>query len=54
MKAMDLAHYIVEVAHYMKDPVSNLKLLKIMYFIHRDFSENNKKLIEDQEFEAWT
>ena len=54
MRAMDLAHYIVEVAHYMKDPVSNLKLLKIMYFIHRDFSDHNKKLIEDQEFEAWT
>ena len=53
MKAMDLAYYIIKVASDMGKPVSNLKLLKILYFIHRDFSTEDKMLINDERFVAW-
>ena len=53
MKAMDLAYYIVKVAYDMNKPVSNLEMLKILYFLHRDFSNNDARFIHDEEFQAW-
>lgn len=54
MRALDVAGFVVSNAEKLGRPISNLKLQKILYFIHRDFlREYNEKLITDKDFEAW-
>lgn len=54
MRALDIASFVVTNAEKFGRPISNLKLQKILYFIHRDYlREYNEKLITDKEFEAW-
>lgn len=57
MKAMDLAYYIVNRAIDFGNPVSNLKLQKIIYFVNLlHLKRTGDFLISDIEknpFEAW-
>lgn len=54
MKALDLSHFIIRVARDCNNPITNLGMQKIMYFIHRDLSTLDNPLISDYPFEAWT
>lgn len=51
-KATDLANYIVEKCHRDRCPVSNLQLQKILYYIQREYLQNNKQAFSDP-IEAW-
>lgn len=57
MKAMDLADYIILKADELKEPVSNLMLQKVMYFLNVMYliSNNDKEmpLVSDSNFERW-
>ena len=53
-KALDVAGFIICCANSINRELSNLKLQKILYFVHRDFYKKfGKKLIDDSQFEAW-
>ena len=53
-KARDLAHYIVDKCTRDDEPVSNLQLQKIMYFLQYVYCKNYGELLfDDEEFEAW-
>lgn len=53
-RAMDVADEIITLAQEKNNPVSNLKLQKIMYFLNAlSLIERNKPLIDDQKFEKW-
>lgn len=53
-KAMDLARYIVDKSTRDDDPVSNLQLQKIMYFIQYTHCKFYGCLMfDDEEFQAW-
>lgn len=54
MKALNVANYIINKCIDFGKPISNLTLQKFMYFVHLDFlKKTGKKLITDEEFEAW-
>lgn len=53
-KARDLAHYIVDKCTHDDEPVSNLQLQKMMYFLQYVHCRNYGGLLfDDEEFEAW-
>lgn len=53
-RALDVAGFIVNYAESLGHPISNLKLQKILYFVHRDYyGKYNEKLVKDKKFEAW-
>lgn len=53
-KARDLAHYIVDKCTRDDEPVSNLQLQKIMYFLQTVYCRATEgDLLFDDEFEAW-
>lgn len=52
-KAKDIAHYIVNKCYNQEEPISNLHLQKILYFIQLTFASLYNKLLFDDEFEAW-
>ncbi len=54
-KAMDLAHYIVNKCTIEGEPVSNLQLQKMMYFLQSVYAcaVGDGSLLFDEEFEAW-
>lgn len=52
--AMDVADEIITIASNEGNPVSNLKLQKIMYFLNAlSLVKRNKPLIDDAKFEKW-
>ncbi|MCZ6161977.1 Panacea domain-containing protein [Campylobacter ureolyticus] len=57
MKAQDLAVYIINRAIEFGNPVSNLKLQKILYFVNLLYLKKNKRFlisdIRENPFEAW-
>ncbi|QCD52824.1 Panacea domain-containing protein [Campylobacter sp. RM16192] len=54
MKAMDVAARIINRCIDMNNPISNLKLQKILYFINMHYLVNRQKhLIDGELFEAW-
>lgn len=54
MKAMELADYIITIQNKKSEPITNLKLQKIMYFLSVDYMmQNGKSLISDEKFERW-
>lgn len=54
MKALNVTNYIINKCIDFGKPISNLTLQKFMYFVHLDFlKKTGKKLITDEEFEAW-
>ncbi|MBR3318548.1 MAG: DUF4065 domain-containing protein [Atopobiaceae bacterium] len=54
MKAMDLAHYVVDKCSRDNKPVSNLQLQKILYFLQYIYCRtSNGHLIFRETFEAW-
>lgn len=53
-RALDVAKFIICCANSIEKELSNLKLQKILYFVHRDFYKKfEKKLVDDSCFEAW-
>lgn len=53
-RALDVASFIVCYAEKLGRPISNLKLQKILFFLHRDYlGRYDKRLVTDKEFEAW-
>ncbi|MGG7049080.1 MULTISPECIES: Panacea domain-containing protein [unclassified Campylobacter] len=54
MKALDVAAHIINRCIDMGNPISNLKLQKILYFINMYYLVNrDRSLIDDNFFEAW-
>lgn len=54
MRALDVASFVVTHAESLGRPISNLKLQKILYFVHRDYyGKYNELLVDDRVFEAW-
>lgn len=51
--ALDIADYIVQYCNSKKEPISNLQLQKILYFVWIDYYKNNKVYLFDEEFNAW-
>lgn len=51
--AQDVAHYIVDLCAREGQPVSNLQLQKILYFVQQRYAQEAKKLLFEDEFEAW-
>ena len=53
-KAVDLAHYIVDKCTRDDEPVSNLQLQKMMYFLQSVYCKTHGgDLLFDDEFQAW-
>lgn len=53
-RALDVAGFILNYAESVGHPISNLKLQKILYFVHRDYyGKYNELLVDDRVFEAW-
>lgn len=50
--AMDLSKYIITKCTREGEPISNLQLQKILYYIQKSFLENGKLAFED-DIEAW-
>ena len=53
MKALDLAQYIVNKCIQDNHPISNLQLQKIMFFIQKEFLQNNFGIAFEDRIEAW-
>lgn len=51
--ASQLAHYVVDKCTEDREPVSNLQLQKIMYFLQSVYCEATSDLLFADEFEAW-
>lgn len=51
--AMEIAKYAINKRYQEKKPISNLQLQKILYFLQLIFAVSHKKLLFDDEFEAW-
>lgn len=52
-KAKDVAHYMVFAADEMGEPISNLKLQKLLYFAWKEFYQQNQTQLFEESFEAW-
>ncbi|EIY3538188.1 DUF4065 domain-containing protein [Campylobacter jejuni] len=54
MKAENVAKHIINYCLSINNPISNLQLQKILYFIDIYYLiRTNKRLIEDENFKAW-
>ena len=53
MKAMDVAKYILTKCNKDGQPISNLQLQKMLYYIQYEFLTNYGKPLFDDDFEAW-
>lgn len=51
--AQDIADYIVQYCNSKGEPISNLQLQKILYFVWIDYYKQNKEYLFDEEFNAW-
>lgn len=52
-KAMDIADFVIKYANETENPISNLKLQKILYFIQADFLVNQGHECFVEDIEAW-
>ena len=54
MKALDVAAHVINYCIEIGNPITNLKLQKILYFLDMTYLVNTRvKLIDDEFFEAW-
>ena len=53
MKALDVARYILTKCNKDGQPISNLQLQKMLYYIQYEFLTNYRKPLFDDDFEAW-
>ena len=51
--ARNLAHYVVDKCAVAGDPVSNLQLQKILYFLQFVFCKKTGRLLFGEQFSAW-
>lgn len=49
----DVANYTINYCIAQKNPISNLKLQKLLYFIWIDFFKSKKKYLFEENFYAW-
>ena len=52
-RALDVAEYVIRKANAIDDPISNLKLQKILYFIQAEFLITKNRPCFREEIEAW-
>ena len=53
MKALDVARYILTKCNKDGQPISNLQLQKMLYYIQYEFLTNFNKPLFEEDFEAW-
>lgn len=53
IKALELSKYIVSKCVNDKDPITNLQLQKILYYIQYEFLSNRNEPIFSDDIEAW-
>ncbi|MBE3030128.1 DUF4065 domain-containing protein [Campylobacter sp. RM9344] len=53
MKALDVSKYILTKCNKDGQPISNLQLQKMLYYIQYEFLTNYGKPLFDDDFEAW-
>nr|DAO52241.1 MAG TPA: hypothetical protein [Caudoviricetes sp.] len=53
MKALEVARYILTKCNKDGQPISNLQLQKMLYYIQYEFLTNYGKPLFDDDFEAW-
>lgn len=53
MDAMTIAKYIITKCYNNNNPVSNLKLQKMLYFIFGDYYKKYKEYLFEDDFVAW-
>lgn len=53
LKAMELADYVVRYCTATGQPISNLQLQKIMYFLQSVYCRATGELLFEESFEAW-
>ena len=51
--ALDVAKYIVDKCTSDKQPVSNLQLQKILYFLQKKYLIDEKRILFSDEIQAW-
>lgn len=51
--AREVAHHIVDLCARESEPVSNLQLQKILYFVQQQYARETGGLLFDDSFEAW-
>jgi len=51
--AREVADYIIWFSHKHGDPISNLKLQKLLYYAHAWYLAIHNKPLFDEDFEAW-
>lgn len=52
-KAQDIAHYVVNKCYLQGEPISNLHLQKMLYFMQIVYASIYDTLLFEDEFEAW-
>ena len=52
-KALELAKYVVSKCIQDDNPISNLQLQKILFYIQRDYLQNENRAAFADEIEAW-
>lgn len=52
-RAMDVANYIIDTCTKSKDPVSNLRLQKLLYFVWVDFYRETNRYVFLDNMQAW-
>lgn len=52
-KVLNIAHYVVDKCTNENNPISNLQLQKILYFLQRDYLKNYKQPLFEEKIEAW-
>lgn len=53
LKAMELADYVIRYCTEMGQPISNLQLQKILYFLQSVYCRATGELLFEEPFEAW-
>lgn len=51
--ALDIAKYVINKCTMEKQPISNLQLQKILYFLQRQYITNNGTVLFNDEIQAW-
>ena len=49
----EVAHHIVDLCARESEPISNLQLQKILYFVQQQYAWETGRLLFDDAFEAW-
>lgn len=53
LNAIDIAKYIINKCNVENNPISNLQLQKILYYIQRDFLKKYNIILFNDSIEAW-